>query len=141
MSKKVQIIIFVVSLIVVGGGAFYGGMFYKTSQLSAQRAEFTGIRNRAGGDNRSTAGAGFISGDIVFKDDQSLTIKMRDGSSRIIFYSDSTEVSKFAKGDLIDLVLGKTVMINGKTNSDGSVIAQSIQLRPTMPQTMPTNNQ
>ncbi len=141
MSKKIQIIIFIVSLVVVGGGAFYGGMFYKTSQLSAQRAEFTGTRNRAGGDNRSTAGTGFISGDIVFKDDQSLTIKMRDGSSKIVFYSDSTEVSKFVAGALIDLVVGNTVMVNGKTNTDGSVTAQSIQLRPTMPQTMPTNNQ
>ncbi len=141
MNKKIQIIIFVVSLAVVGGGAFYGGMLYKTSQVSAQRAGLTGMRNGAGGNSRFAAGASFISGDIISKDDQSMTIKMRDGSSRIIFYSDSTEVSKFVAGTLTDLTVGKTVMVNGKTNTDGSVTAQSIQLRPALPQPSAGNGQ
>lgn len=43
---------------------------------------------------------------------------------------DSTEISKFSEGAINDLEIGKNISINGTANSDGSLIAQMIQLRP-----------
>ena len=124
--------------LVVGGGAFYGGMKYDQSKVSADRQariQQFGGGNGVGGQRgtRGANGGGFAPGKILSKDDKSVTIKMRDGGSKIIFYSDTTEVGKFVNGATNDLEVGKTITVNGSTNSDGSVTAQSIQIRPAMP--------
>jgi len=125
----------IVALLIVGGGAFYGGMAYGKTQAAAARAAMRGA-GAAGG--RFMAGANFITRDVLAKDAQSITVKDRTGSSRIVLYSASTEVSKFAAGTIDDVAVGKTIMVNGKTNTDGSITAQSIQIRPPMPVTPTT---
>ncbi len=107
-----------------------------------QRQQFTanagaGLR---GGDGQRLggAGAGLVSGEIISKDDTSITIKMRSGGSKIVFYSSTTEIGKFTRGSLADLNIGETVTATGSTNSDGSVTAQSIQMRP-IPTALPGN--
>ena len=127
----------IVIIILVGVGAFYGGMKYDQSKSAANlSANFqnrqmagsgTGSRNGTFG-NR--AGSGFVTGEIIAKDDKSITVKLQDGGSKIIFYSDSTEIGKFASGTQNDLEVGKIIIVNGKVNLDGSITAQSIQLRP-----------
>ncbi len=136
----------VVVAIVVGGGAFYGGMKYAqgrnsrgnfTNLTAEQRQQFmanagAGFRSGAGGQGMRGAGGGFTAGEILSNDSQSITIKMPDGGSRIVFYSDSTEISKQVAGSVSDLAVGKAVSISGSSNSDGSITAQSIQIRPAL---------
>ena len=140
MNKTLLSIIAVASI--VGGGAFYGGMKYDQSKVSADRqarAQQFGGGNEVGGQRgaRGANGGGYASGEILSKDDKSVTIKMRDGGSKIIFYSDTTEVGKFVNGISGDLEVGKMVSVNGKANSDGSITAQLIQIRPVTPDTQP----
>ena len=73
---------------------------------------------------------GFTAGEIIAKDDKSVTVKLQNGGSKIVFLSDSTEITKSAEGALSDLEIGKNISVNGTTNSDGSVTAHTIQLRP-----------
>lgn len=133
--------------LIIGGGAFYGGMQYAESKRpagpgGAQRMmlgeggpEGT-LRMRGDGQQGGFRGGqgdsagGFVSGEIIAKDDMSVTVKLRDGGSKIILYSTSTEIGKFVDGAAADLEVGKTVMATGKANQDGSVTAQTIQLRP-----------
>ncbi len=128
--------------VVIGSGSFYGGMKYAQGRsprdnfanlTPEQRQQFTanagaGFRGGAS-QGRSGMNGGFTIGEILSKDDKSITIKMPDSGSKIVFYSDSTEVTKFTDGSSDDLVVGKTVSVNGSSNQDGSVTAQTIQLR------------
>lgn len=137
MDKKL-ISIFIVALVVVGAGSFFGGMKYtesKTSSLAGfgnlteeQRSQM--VANGGPGTRGSNTGTSFINGEIISKDDTSITVKLNNGGSKIVFYSDSTQITKSASGTASDLEAGTTVTINGKTNDDGSVTAQTIQTRP-----------
>lgn len=130
MKKNISIIIVVIVLGIIIGGSFYSGMAYVKNQRNNSRNFQQGTGNIQGFGNRQQSGAGgFIMGNIISKDDKSITIKLRDGGSKIIFYSDTTEISKFISGNSNDLKTGKTVNINGKTNQDGSITVQSIQIR------------
>jgi hypothetical protein len=133
MKTKILLISIGVAL-VIAGGAFYGGMKHGESarqnfirqSFNGQAGLQTGFGNRNGGQS----GAGFVSGEIISKDNQSITLQLRQGGSKIVFYSDATDISKFAGGTPTDLETGKTVMVTGNANSDGSITAQSIQIRP-----------
>lgn len=134
--NKTTIIILIVIAILIGCGSFYGGLKYAESKrpnfgnLSPQERQQR-FGNMAG--NRQNNGANITSGEIISKDDKSLTIKLRDNGSKIIFFSDSTQISKFAAGAISDLAVGENLMITGSANSDGSITAQTIQIRPQMP--------
>jgi len=141
------IIIAVVVAVITGVGSFYGGMKYAQGQrgggnfqnlanLSPEERQqrFQGMGANASGLRGGRAGGGLTSGEVISKDEKSVTVKLRDGGSKIIFFFDSTEVGKFTSGTVTDLEIGKMITINGKTNSDGSVTADSIQIRPPMQQ-------
>lgn len=149
MNKTILSIVAVA--IIVGGGAFYGGMKYaegRSPRGQFSRADLQNLspeerRERLqeldanaggfrGGRTGGQAGGGFTSGEIISKDDKSVTVKLRDGGSKIIFLSDSTEITKSASGSIGDLEVGKNISVNGTANSDGSITAQSIQLRPNL---------
>ncbi len=55
---------------------------------------------------------------------------------RLVLVTPNTTVSKSVTGSLFDVTTGSTIIVSGTTNSDGSVSANLIQLRPSMP--MPT---
>lgn len=145
MNSK-SIVITVAIALIMGGVGFYGGMAYEKNSLAKSASGRTGLNggNYAGrnGGSASTGtatgmrgvnGGGFIAGQITAKDDKSITVKDRNGSSKIILYSASATVGKTVDGSASDLATGQSVMVTGTTNSDGSVTAQNIQIRPDTP--------
>ncbi|MFH1175415.1 MAG: hypothetical protein V1698_01700 [bacterium] len=155
---------FLISLVVIGGGCFYGGTKYSSGKNSAsfsagmrnfqdmtaeerqQRMKEMGgsgaIRGAANGQGGFNFG-GAVNGEIISKGENSITIKLRsdrqaqsgeaqgseNGGSKIIFFSDSTKISKMAEGSLDDLQIGTNIMANGQANSDGSIVAENLQVR------------
>lgn len=133
MNKNKNIIITSVIVAII---AFYGGMKY--GQSSAQTGQprtgqFAG-RNVAGGMRNA---GGFTGGEVLSKDENSLTIKLRTGGSMIVLYSSSTQIQKSAPGTISDVNVGEQVTIIGSSNADGSLTAQSIQIRPDMASSSP----
>lgn len=132
--KKNFLVIVVGLIIVVGIGSFYGGMKYgqnrngmdKFSPQNFNGGNFQGNRKNGAGAQKGLA---FLNGEILSKDDKSVTIKLRDGGSQIIFFTASTTIGKITEGADSDLEVGKQITVNGATGSGGSVVAQSVQIR------------
>ena len=129
MNQK-KLIIGIILIIVIGIGCFYAGMKYQQNQ---RRSQFLGQFNGQPGRNsqfqsRLGQGARAVRGEIIASDDKSITVKLPDGSSKIVLLSDSTNINKAAQGSKEDLKIKEQVIIFGKENSDGSVTAQNIQL-------------
>jgi len=135
MEKKI-IGIAIAGFLIIGSGAFYGGITYaknKTINFIGNRGNFMAGQNFTGGQNGTQKGTrnigGATAGEIISKDDTSLTIKLRDGGSKIVFLSPATQISKEVTGTLDDLNIGQQVMTAGAPNSDGSINAQTVQIR------------
>src|SRR3989338_2843457 len=127
-----KIIAGIVGTAVVAGVAFYGGMTYgKGSQPTrGQLGNGQNFRGEAGGNGMRVAGGGIAQGEIISMDASGITIKMQDGSTKIILVASSTQVMKSAVGSFVDLSNGVNVVVTGSANSDGSMTAQSVQIRP-----------
>ena len=143
----------IIGFVVVALVFFYAGYKYASSQNAvssvAQNANGFARTGGANGARGARVGGGFVSGQIVSKDANSITVQLRTlggqnnpnggaeqiqgQGSKIVFYTGTTSIMKTTDGTSDDLAVGKEVSITGTANPDGSVNAQSIQIRPTMP--------
>jgi len=134
MNKK--IIVGIVSVVVIVTTAFYGGVAHGKSGSAAREqfsnGQFTGhLDGTAGiGVRGGMNGGSFTAGEILSKDESSITIKMQDGSTKIVFVGSSTQIMKSITGSSDDLTTGTNVTVTGTSKSDGSITAESIQIRP-----------
>lgn len=152
MDKKCLILLIVV-LLVAGGGGFYGGTAYQKNKSSSQATSVEGVfsrgnmtdeereamreRMRSGGmpenmpGDFAARGGGFgrpISGGIIGVDDNSITLKLEDGSTRIVFLSGETQINKIDACTKDDLAENVEVTVSGTENDDGTIEARQIQI-------------
>jgi hypothetical protein len=134
--KNQKTIFLMIGVIVTAGGAFFAGMKYQASKSPSFTRQFSNMQfgNRIGGNqqNRSRMGGRSVMGEILNQDDKSITVKLPDGSSKIILFSNKTIVNKATEASTTDLKTGEQVAVFGNENSDGSVTAENIQLNPVL---------
>lgn len=142
MKKKDILITILVAVITLGVGFFAGMQYQKMQRANFSFGQGGGqFAQRAGGNARFGAGANRpVVGQIVSVDDNGVTVKMNDGSTKIVVVPSSATINKASTGSKSDLKTGVTIAVFGTNNSDGSVTAQNVQLNPQMrgPQTSPT---
>jgi hypothetical protein len=124
-------------VLAVAGVSFYGGTKYASANRSSVRGTGQFTQVQFGGGNRGGFGGGganggFANGQILSKDANSITLSLRGGGSKIVLLSQSTSIMKSTEGTIDDLAVGKDVTVTGTANSDGSITAQSVALRPPM---------
>lgn len=135
---------FIIALVVVAAGAFYGGTLYQ-KQAAGTTATVGQRQFGAGGrGGRQANGNDFLNGQIIAQDSKSITVELRapagstSSGSKIIFLGADTQISKFDPATTTDLAVGKNVTVSGTDNADGSVTAKTIQIRPTQPPGQPS---
>ncbi len=135
--KPIKPMYVLILVVVFAAAAFYGGMQYQKSQT---RASFAGGANgqfarRFGqggsgpggfGGGQGAGGMMPVRGQIVSQSNGSITVKMNDGSSKIVNLTGSTTISKTTTGTTSDLKSGEDVTAIGSAGSDGSVTAQTV---------------
>ena len=150
-NKVITVTILIVA--VVGAGAFYGGMKYGgdkslgdglaptdwqgfsdfSSEERQQRFQEFGSGDHQSGGFRGRPdlgdGVGRLTGEVISQGEGSLVIKLANDSTKIVFVTENTEISKTVKGVLDDLAIGRQIMLSGDENPDGSYTAKTIQLR------------
>lgn len=144
MDKKTKnIIICVTVLIAVTGTSFYAGVIFsknnKTSRFNAQGFGNGNISENTSFNKQANTNSNF--GEIIAKDEKSITIKLSSGGSKIILFSESTQINKLSRISVQDLELGENIMVQGTVNSDGSVSAKTIQTSPQLGDFQNTQNQ
>jgi hypothetical protein len=139
MNKKR--IIFIIVGIIVLVGVFYGGMSYgqsKTKSSNTTTSTGGGQFSRGG---RGGGAGGFTVGQIISKNNNSITVQLMNVDptsttspvgSKIVFVDGSATITKTTIGSLNDLAIGTQVSVTGTPNSDGSITASSVQIRPQM---------
>lgn len=134
---KNNIVLIVILALLVGGGiGFFGGMQYQKSQRTAAFGQFAngqfGGRTGTGAPGlRGRNGNGAV-GTILSVDTNSITVKLADGSSKIVLLTASTSFNKATAATAGDLSAGATVAAFGTTNPDGSITATNVQINPVM---------
>ncbi len=129
--KNTKTIIVVITIVGIAGGAFFGGMKYGQQTKGPKNLPAGFAQNGQGMPNRNgqNGRGNMVVGEVISKDDKSLTIKTQDGSTKTVYFTDSTTVTKSAKGTVSDLNTGAQVSTEGTSNSDGSIAANTIQIR------------
>ncbi len=133
----------VLGVVVVGVAAvsFFGGIQYQKSQASEMPNFGAGMRNAQGrnnsefgrpNNNQGNMGGrnGMIVGEVSSKDANSLTIKMSDGSSRIVILSDNTTYRMASEASSDKVEVGTKVAVMGNQGTDGSTTAENIEINP-----------
>jgi len=113
-----------------------GGVGYKVGDKMSQvkrMAQFAGMRQQGGqgkmgGGQMMGQGRRHTEGEILSVDDKGVTVKLVDGSSKIVLFSDKTTFATSSTIDKSKVVVGGKVDIVGDPNTDGSVSAASVQL-------------
>lgn len=129
-------IITTVLVVIVGAAGFFGGMQYQKMQRPSfgQNGAFFvqggGAGGRRFGNGQFGSNARPVRGEIISSDSNSITVKLQDGSSKIVLLGSNTSIMQSTSAGKDALQTGKQVMVFGNQNSDGSVTAQFIQLNP-----------
>ncbi len=130
-----KMILTAVAALVVGFGAGYFAHASPAAQAPGARGTFAA---GAYGGARGGMSGGLLNGTVAAKDASSITLNTRDGSSHVVLLTPDTSISKSVGGTIADVATGSNVVVSGTTNSDGSVSATLIQLRPAPPTPAPT---
>ncbi len=139
--KNITVIIIAIISLALGFG---GGYLFKNyqvgkmrpnlgSQLPDRQGNGQGLQNMQrpqNGQGPQTGFGGMVMGEIISQDGNSITVKIQDGSTKMVILGDSTTYSKTQSIEKAELSAGNQVRVFGSANSDGSITAQNVQLNP-----------
>lgn len=140
MTKKTWILA-IIAVVVVGGGSFWGGMTYaQNSQASSASSRFAAsgsFAGRSGAGGFAGAGGGATAGTVVQVGTGSFTVQLPYSTSttattgtKLVLVNSVTQVDELESVPVSNIQVGQSVTVTGTSNSDGSVTASTVMVRP-----------
>lgn len=128
--KNKSLLISLILALALGAAGFWGGMKYQQSKIgrfTSRNFDRNGVLNpRSNGQAQNNFRP--FAGEILSIDEKSLTVKLPDGSSKIVILGNSTVIYKSESATKEDLKVGEKISVFGSLNQDGSVTASNIQI-------------
>lgn len=137
MKNTNIILVGLLALIIGAAAGFFAGSQYSKTQVPSMMAA-NNVSGRVGpGAGRQFGGPGMgrggaVTGEILSVDNNSITVKLADGSSKIVLLGSNVVIGKSTPGTSADLTTGTRVAVFGTPNSDGSITAQNVQINPSL---------
>jgi hypothetical protein len=141
MSKKMWVWAVIIAIL-VAGAAFWGGMTYAQSQRTSTAASRFGAAGTAfagrGGAGFAAGGAGGGTvGTVIQVGNGTFTVQLPSSTSttattgtKLVLFDDATQVQELETVPTSNIQVGQTVTVTGSANSDGSITATSVMVRP-----------
>ncbi len=123
----------IIALVIGVGVGYVGASILHPAALVQQSAPggfVNGVRGSGAIGTRGGTAGGFLSGTVAVKNSESITVNTNDGNSHVVLVTPTTNISKSVSGSMNDISIGSTVIVSGTTNSDGSILAKLVQIRP-----------
>jgi hypothetical protein len=105
---------------IVAGIFFYGGAKYEKHKLFS-----LGLLTNKTQINKNET---LLKGLLVFKDSTRFTLKLDNGSEKIIPLNENVTFGTKKNGSAEDFILGQLLVVSGKNNSDGTFLAENIKV-------------
>lgn len=140
--KNTKALVPVIMILIGLGVGFFGGVQYRNYQISKSRGNFTGANGTRfigrNGQNGGMMGRNAVIGSILSMDANSITVKLADGSTKIVILGGTTTYSNTVSASQNDLKTGENVAVFGTPNSDGSVTGVNVQINPAFGRLQPS---
>lgn len=126
-DKKSIIINIFIAVVFALGGYFMGAKSQKVriQSMTRQQGMVAGARQNG---QWQRGGIRPVAGEILSRDEKTMTVKLTDGSSKIIILSEKTVINKASDATRDELKNGEKISVFGTENPDGSVTASNIQI-------------
>ena len=106
----------------------FASMRQQGGQGSGQGLRDGSGQGKTGGGQMQGQGRRHTEGEILSVDDKGVTVKLADGTSKVVLFSDKTTYALSSTADKSKVVVGQKVDIVGDPNTDGSVSASEIRI-------------
>ena len=107
--------------VILAGIFFYAGAKYEKRKLTS--LGLLGCAQEEVDEN-----ALYLKGTLVAKNENGFTLKLADGTQKEILFSDETTFGAKKNGVVEDFLVGQLLVVNGKTNPDGSLTIENIKI-------------
>lgn len=120
--------------VLVIGLSFWAGRAYTMKQMKKVLRDGILAAQRQDG-NRSQPldpigkNGMLVSGEIISKDEKSVTLKISNGTERVVFFSPATHIKKTLTGKQSDFTIGTILTVLGSNDSTGTFNATTIQIK------------
>ena len=142
-NQPLYILLGIIAVLIAGGGGYFLGVAHGKGEVSTTVTSTSGLGFSGGGSGGSFggggfagrrgggAGGGFVVGTISSVGTGTITVENAStGASQTVDLSSTSTITKTVAGAISDLGIGTTVSVIGSQNSDGSVQATSVTIRP-----------